>query len=373
MKNLVRPRRSATALFALVLTAVMGLLVPMNRAQAEPIATDPSDPASLLTVIQHFTQPAGVDASDSFSYELTALPGTDGAGDLPAAATGSTYNFTMSGETTADPFGAIVFTRPGVFNYSLRQINAGTVGYTYDATDYRVTVEVANQADGGFAITEATAQAIGGEGKAASLVFSCLYAVDPTDPTLMPDPKVNKTVQGPSSLDEQWEFELTAQDPANPMPEGSDGGVKTITIIGAGSATFGQWSYAAVGTYVYTVTEKNTDLFGYTYDESVYTITDYVTPGDEGRLVLERVLTNGANKNVESFDFVNEFSRPIIAPLDPFGPLASTGGALLGPAGTDALPFVSLMAAALLGAGGCLLLMWRRRTKDDDEAPASAA
>ncbi len=366
MRNIVRPRRSVVALVVALLAGVMGVLAPMTQAQAEPPAPGQGDLAGLLTVTQHFTQPAGVGASGAFDYELTALPGADGLGDLPATATGSTYTFTMSGETTADPFGAITFTHPGVFDYQLRQIDAGTVGYTYDATDYRVTLEVAGRSDGSFAIAAAAAQAVGSEGKAASLVFSCLYAVDPTDPNLMANPSVNKTVQGPAPRDEQWEFDLTAQDPTNPMPQGSDDGVKTVLITGSGSAEFGQWSYAAAGTYVYTVTEKNTGLLGYTYDPAVYTITDYVTPG-EGRLVLERVLTNAMNKRVESFDFVNDFTRPVEAP--PGGILAFTGGGLLGPAGTNALPFVGLMVVSLLGLGLCLFLVWkRRRGAGDDEA-----
>ncbi len=393
MKNDIKRRRSIAALLAFVFSVALCVLGPTSQAQAAPLDPGDSDPATVLTVTQHFTQPAGVGASGVFSYELTALDGSDGKGDLPAGAgdAGEPYRFTMDGEATANPFASITFSHSGVFTYDLHQVDAGEVGYTYDATDYTVTVEVGPQEDGSYTIIAATAQAAGADGKAAALVFSALFAIDGTDSTLMTNPPVNKTVQGAPASDETWEFDLTAQDPANPMPEGSDDGSKAVFITGSGTAEFGQWSYTAVGTYRYQVTEKNTGAAGYAYDESVYTITDYVTPG-EGRLVLDRVVTNSSNKNVDSYDFVNVFAPPVSGATDvpisgatdlpisgatdvggPLGALVATGGLILGPVGTDAVPFIALLSAAILGMGGCLffLLVWKRRKDDDEDAAVS--
>ena len=46
---------------------------------------------------------------------------------------------------------------------------------------------------------------------------------------------------------------------------------------------------------------------GYTYDTTVYTITDNVTDVN-GQLTVARTVTNAANKPVDSYDFINKYT-----------------------------------------------------------------
>jgi pilin isopeptide linkage protein len=123
----------------------------------------------------------------------------------------------------------------------------------------------------------------------------------------MVDPPVVKTVSGDPAKASTFTFRLTADKPTNPMPAGSKDGVKDLQITGSGKGEFGTWSYTAEGTYYYTVSEVNTGEKGYTYDTTVYTITDAVKAVD-GQLVVTRVVTNGANKQVTSLSFINTYT-----------------------------------------------------------------
>jgi pilin isopeptide linkage protein len=373
----MKQKQSFVALFAMMISFVMcAFLLPAGQAHAADSGASSADVASVLTITQTFTQPAGVGDPGTFEYTLTAVSGTDGFGNLPSGARGNTYTFSMSGDgATAKPFDSIVFTHPGIFQYNLSQISGDQKGMTYDNTQYEITVVVTDQPDGSYAINSAVVQ-VPGRQKQSAITFRDLYALSGVGPSgKMADPPVNKTVQGSPSSSQKWEFDLTAQNSSNPMPEGSANGVKKVYITGSGSTDFGEWGYTAPGTYIYKITEKDTGATGYTYDKSVYTITDYVTVG-EGALKLDRVVTNDANKNVASFDFVNTFTPPVPAPTPP--PQGCVGAICHIPSpqtGTDVMPFVVTTIIAVLGAGFCFffLIAWKRKKDDEDEEQVSVA
>jgi pilin isopeptide linkage protein len=107
-------------------------------------------------------------------------------------------------------------------------------------------------------------------------------------------PLVQKVVRGdkPAKMP-TFVFRLTAQKQA-PMPRGFQGGSKTIAITGAGQAAFGEITYTKPGTYRYRMTEQNSGVKGWTYDDSVYSLTVTITEKD-GRLTATQKLTrNGA-------------------------------------------------------------------------------
>ncbi len=143
--------------------------------------------------------------------------------------------------------------------------------------------------------------------KVGSIKFENTYTPLASNPEIMVDPPVKKTVSGNPSKTSSFTFSLTARDGANPMPEGSANGVKYITIYGSGEKDFGTWSYIREGTYYYTISEVVLSDTGYTYDDSVYTITDVVKDAD-GQLVVTRTVTNGSNKQVESCTFINKYN-----------------------------------------------------------------
>lgn len=91
---------------------------------------------------------------------------------------------------------------------------------------------------------------------------------------------------------EDFTVRLEALDAANPMPEGSVDGVYTMTVTGAGTASFPPITFTRVGIYeyrIYQVKGSNTDVI---YDDTVYLLTIYVTNAEDGSgLELSAVLT----------------------------------------------------------------------------------
>ena len=279
------------------------LVCILAMASAQAASAAPSAITVTLTVEQVFTMPAWSAADDAFTYQVTAL---ETGSPMPLGSVTETYTFTIDGTGNA-AVGAIDFIRAGVYRYEIKQvITAPKTGYDYDGQVYAVTIYVKNS-DAGLA-SEVIVQNSDGD-KVGSIRFENAYNPLASDPAVMVDPPVKKTVTGSPGRNGTFKFRLEAKDSANPMPTGSRNGVKTLTIAGSGEEDFGTWSYAAAGSYNYTISEVNTGEAGYKYDTTVYTIADSVKDVD-GQLVVERTVTDGANKQVSVCAFTNEY-KPV--------------------------------------------------------------
>ena len=231
-----------------------------------------------------------------FIYRLT--PKTSGA-PMPENSNSEGYTFSITGITDVQ-VGPLVFNFAESYLYELKCVTNRNADITYDQQIYTIEVYFTND-------MSATVAVFNDEGdKVTDIVFRHGYDKRPSDPDNMPNTPVVKTVAGNPSTNSTFIFKLVASNPSNPMPEGSIDGVKTVQVTGSGQITFGTWSYAAEGTYYYTVSEVNSGASNYTYDDAVYTITDSVSEED-GRLVVTRVVTNSSNKQVMSFTFINTY------------------------------------------------------------------
>jgi len=236
-----------------------------------------------------------------FSYVLISL---DSGNPMPQGSLSSVYSFTAAG-TGLKAIGPIIFSNTGTYRYEIKgNQSVPARGYTYDTQIYTVTIYV--KQTGTYLSAEIVVKKSDGS-KAGSIRFENVYTPLASDPEIMVDPPVKKTVSGNPSAASNFTFSLTAQDKANPMPEGSADGIKHITIYGSGEEDFGTWSYTREGTYYYTISEVVSAGTNYTYDRSVYTITDVVRDID-GQLEVTRTVTNGANKQVESCIFINKYN-----------------------------------------------------------------
>ncbi len=124
------------------------------------------------------------------------------------------------------------------------------------------------------------------------------------------DPPVQKRIVGDApQSDSTFTFVMTAADASCPMPEGSSGTVKEITITGAGAEEFGEIVFTKLGTYAYSISEKNTGIEGYTYDSAVYTVTYDVTEKD-GELCIEQTIRNSDGEETSAVEFTNKYQTP---------------------------------------------------------------
>ena len=98
-------------------------------------------------------------------------------------------------------------------------------------------------------------------------------------PLSLDPPLIQKVVMGENPPETQFSFLLKGEDGA-PMPEGSDGSVKIVTLKGEGNAELGRFTYEKAGVYTYTISELDGGEEGWIYDASLYTLTVTVTEQD---------------------------------------------------------------------------------------------
>ena len=248
----------------------------------------------------------------------------------------------------------ITFITAGQYDYELILESYPTQsGYVLDDQKYKLSIYVQNVQNGGLSSDVITYKSDGSKGE--DIVYHQSYASLPSDPSIMVDPPVKKSVNGNPSKNSTFKFALIAGDPTNPMPEGSENGVKTMTIVGSGEKDFGTWSYTKPGIYFYTVKEINTGETEYDYDKTIYTITDNVSD-NSGQLEVNRVVTNDNNKAVTSFSFVNVYTGK----GNPDSPI--TGDA------TQTTPFILMIIfASTIALGSLGFIIFKTRKKEDAE------
>ena len=133
------------------------------------------------------------------------------------------------------------------------------------------------------------------------------------------DPPVSKRVTGENiPKDESFHFLFKAistsaegLDGKLPMPEGSEGQVKRLTVVGSGETEAGEIRIDRAGTYVYEFSEVDDGVPGYSYDKSVFRVTFKVTESETGFQVDEQWTRDGIRINTPLAAFVNAYRTPI--------------------------------------------------------------
>jgi len=279
---------------ARVITVLITILLAAASATMSAHAAD----NPLKITVEQIVVTSSVSAEIAFNYRLKPLEPDN---PMPSGSTKDGYTFTVTGNRSTE-IGPLRYSRAGVYRYELSQlIGTKKPGYTYDYRVYEIEAHV----DAVLKVRLVVKNTNGT--KANKIEFENRYHVLPSDPKLMADPTVKKTVSGNPGKDSVFTFNLTARDTSYPMPSGSVGRLKTIQIIGSGESKFGTWSYDKEGVYYYTVHEVNNGEKGYTYDAATYNITDTVKD-ENGRLVVSRTMTNDLNKQVTILAFINKYS-----------------------------------------------------------------
>ena len=161
-------------------------------------------------------------------------------------------------------FGAIKFTEPGEYNYTITE--SGLMpGVTNDSEPKNFTVTVKDNGDGTMT---ATASEIPG--------FVNTYTVKPTDYSVTTDVRIAKKLEGRALKAGEFKFQLL--DGTKVVSEG--------TNDADGNVTFDAITYTSsdLGEHTYKVREVAGEADGVTYDKSEYGVTVEVTDNGDGSL-----------------------------------------------------------------------------------------
>ena len=249
----------------------------------------------LLTASQRLlSDESRVPQGESFTYLLRAKTA---AAPMPDGSDVEGFTFTIEGSSSME-IGPMRFFSAGIYVYELHCTTADRSGWIIDRRVYTIEIHISAE-------LTSTVLLYGADGvKVSEIRFTHIYGVLASDPDAMVDPPVIKIIDGNPRGASTFTFTLTAENRLNPMPSGSVSGVKRISVIGAGRAAFGTWSYTEPGVYRYTVAEVNAAVAGYLYDRTVYTITDRVSAAN-GQLVVTRQITSDSGEQVSTLTFVN--------------------------------------------------------------------
>lgn len=199
-------------------------------------------------------------------------------------------------------FDAISYTRPGTYDYTIRETPGDRGGITYDTTKHHVRVTVTDDGEGRLLAD------VKYDGGTAIPEFTNTYRAQPATDT----PTAVKAV----SASEGNHYKLKGDDFTFTLhrvtaPDGVTAEADQTKTNGArGNIRFDQLSFPLPGTYVYTVSERDVTVPGVTKDGTVTTITYTVKDvGHAGRLkVVDKTITRSDGKTANGIRFDNTYN-----------------------------------------------------------------
>lgn len=235
------------------------------------------DPTKTGVTISGTKELTGKDIENNmFTFRITG----DNGAPMPSATvvqnTGSSF-----------AFGTIEYTEPGTYVYHISEVDDGKTGYTYDGTVYDVTV-VVTDTDGALHTDVSGADAI---------VFKNSYTPDPVTLTGGTALRAHKTLTGRGLNAEEFVFEV----------KDADGNVLTTGTNDAdGNIVFKDLTFSEAGTYLYTVSEKDNNIGGIAYDDSIYTVQ--IDVRDAGGYLEAAVKYLAEQQEVQLPEFENTYT-----------------------------------------------------------------
>ena len=113
---------------------------------------------------------------------------------------------------------------------------------------------------------------------------------------------LERIVEGDAAKAGEDAFVLKAEDPSEPMPEGSEEGAKTITVRGAGTRSFGEITFQKPDVYLYSVSRVRNDRSNVRKDYEEYTVKAAVL--NSGEVSLITMKSNGKKSAITYRDAV---------------------------------------------------------------------
>ena len=212
--------------------------------------------------------------ANSFTFNLAAVDGAP----MPASTTA-----TATKDAPKASFGEITFEKSGTYKYTITEVNDHVPGVTYDTAAHEVVVEVTADPD-----TNELSAAVKYDG-ADSLVVTNTFTA--TTAHVEATKEINYWGKKGEFT---FTFELAALSEGAPMPETTSQTVKKDSP----TAVFGDMTFDKVGTYQYSITEKDEGLKGVTYDTAPHTATVEVIADPETNALSAKVTYADGEKAV---------------------------------------------------------------------------
>lgn len=198
-------------------------------------------------------------------------------------------------------FDAISYTRPGTYDYTIRETPGDRGGVTYDAAKHHVRVTVTDDGEGQLLAD------VKYDGGTAIPEFTNTYRAQPATDTPIAVKRMSASEGNKYPLKgDDFAFALHQQSaPANVSnPD------QTKRNDRNGDIRFDRLSFPLVGTYVFTMSEQDTTVPGVTKDGTVATITYVVEDvGHTGRLsVTSKTVTPSTGDSDGTVTFTNRYN-----------------------------------------------------------------
>lgn len=198
-------------------------------------------------------------------------------------------------------FDAISYTRPGTYDYTIRETPGDRGGVTYDAAKHHVRVTVTDDGEGQLLAD------VKYDGGTAIPEFTNTYRAQPaTDtPTAVKRMSASEGNKYPLKGDD---FAFTFHQQSAPANVSNPDQTKRNDRNG--DIRFDRLSFPLVGTYVFTMSEQDTTVPGVTKDGTVATITYVVEDvGHTGRLsVTSKTVTPSTGDSDGTVTFTNRYN-----------------------------------------------------------------
>ncbi len=251
--------------------------------------------AELIVVNEHKPVTASLEAEKSFTGNIP-LSTDQFKFELVEIDVDSNEKVLQTKSNDADgtiSFDAISYNTTGTYNYIIREVPntlTGVTGVTYDETDYPVTVTVTSNSVGTL-----TANVNYGANITVPK-FENTYEAEPVTVTL----NAKKALTG-QAFSEENKFSFDLIDSESNI-------VDTVQNDLNGNISFNELSFTEIGTYSYTVEEKDSGQGGMTYDSSVYEVVIIVTDDHKGQLVANTEISKvGSTDEITEIQFANSY------------------------------------------------------------------
>ena len=244
-----------------------------------------------------FTNSYGVSETTATINARKVLEGRDlAAGEFEFVlldAEGKTVRTAKNDANGSVTFGAIEYSAPGAYTYTIAEVGGNAGGVAYDGSRHEVKVTVT---DNGAGKLNAAVE------YADTPTFVNTYKAQPVDAGIV----AKKVLNGTNLTKGQFTFVLKGTVNDEPVE-------LTATNDADGNVVFPNLEFASAGTYTFTVSEVAGTEARVTYDKRVFTVTVEVT--DDGSGKLSATVSNDAPEGAMVFE--NTYTPPATPPVTP--------------------------------------------------------